>query len=100
MIRALLFSVAFLAAPAAGNAASEAYCTQWAIRASDNATTIRQVDQRWAWCLNQDEEPPLVDGAVKKKPARAAGFPGCRRYRSYDPRHHTFIDFNRVRRAC
>ena len=93
------------------HAASDAYCTQWALHAKADATSIMVVDRAYAWCLNQDLDPPLVDVPAPVKSvvvavvkshtsvSEAAG-PSCRHYRSFDPRTRTVLGYNRRREAC
>ena len=100
------------------HAASEAVCTQWALHAKADATSIMVVDRAYAWCLNQDLDPPLVDvpaqvKAVAPKTAKimpttvkshavrseVAG-PSCRHYRSFDPRTRTVLSYSHHREAC
>ena len=116
----LVISLVALLATSPAHAASEATCTAWVLKAKVNATKIEQVDKAYYWCLNQDEDPPLVDGVVTvpvvapeppkavakpiakpdPKPAVASSHLGCRRYRSFDPKTGTFLDYGHVRRTC
>jgi len=83
--------------------ASDRYCTQWSRSASANATTIRQVDQKWAWCLNQDLDPvPEAPPVAAKVAPRATGeaSPSCRHYRSFNSRTGMFLDYSGHRRSC
>lgn len=101
--RTLILALALLSASPAW-AASESYCVQWARSASANATTMKQVDQKMAWCINQDDDPPLVEAspaeAAPTPITRPAIHPGCRRYKSFDSRSHTFLDYSHIRRPC
>ena len=83
-------------------AASDSYCTQWARSASGSATTIRQVDQKWAWCLNQDADPPVLEAPLVKTVQRSKveASSSCRRYRSFNSRTGTYLDYSGKKRRC
>jgi len=104
-MRRIIATTVLLMAASPALAASDSYCTQWARSASGSATSIRQVDQKWAWCLNQDLDPPAPEAlpaVAKVAPSRATGeaAPSCRRYRSFNPRTGLFRDYSGDRRNC
>ena len=104
MLAIAIAAAVILFALSSAHAASEVTCTAWVLKAKVNATKIEQIDKAYYWCLNQDLDPPLVDGVPSSRPVRrevdTARYPGCHHFRSYDPRSKTFLDYSHIRRSC